>query len=204
MKDQELEIKLLVRDLAAVENRLKALGAKLQQARILEVNLRFDTPQGELSKSFKALRLRKDHQARLTYKGPSETQEGVRVRTEIEFVVDDFEAASNFLLALGFQILMIYEKYRSVYNYRGVSVTLDELPYGKFVEIEGPDPAIIRQVNQDLELDWECKIPESYLMLFNRICQKEGLQNRDLSFEDFADRDLAERVLDIKPADMIS
>ena len=203
MKDIELEVKFLVRDLASVENHLKALGAKMLQARILEVNLRFDTPEGELSKSFKALRLRKDHQARLTYKGPSETQEGVRVRTEIEFIVDDFDAARNFLLALGFQIFMIYEKYRSIYNYQGVSITLDELPYGNFVEIEGPDPASIQQVNRDLGLDWECKIPDSYLMLFNRICQKEGFQNRDLSFEDFTDRDLAERVLEIKPADII-
>jgi len=200
--DQELEIKLLVRDLETIEDRLVALGAKLKQARVLEINLRFDTTQKELSHAYKALRLRKDNQLRLTYKGPSEMREGVRVRQEIEFMVSDFEAARDFLEALGYQVFMIYEKYRTEYDYRGVSISLDELPYGYFVEIEGPDPVSIHKVNQDLDLNWECRISESYLMIFNQISQKAGLTYRDLTFELFQDRDLAERVLRLIPADL--
>jgi adenylate cyclase, class 2 len=200
--DQELEIKLLVRDLKAIEDRLMSLGAKLKQARVLEINLRFDTTQKELSRTYKALRLRKDNQLRLTYKGPSETREGVRVRQEIEFTVSDFEAARDFLEALGYQVFMVYEKYRTEYDYHGVSISLDELPYGYFVEIEGPDPVSIRKVNQDLSLNWEGRITESYLMIFNQISQKAGLTYRDLTFELFQERDLAERVLGFIPADL--
>ena len=201
MNDQELEIKLLVRDLKSIEERLQSFGAALQQERTHEINLRFDTPGNEFSKSAQAIRLRRDTAARMTYKGPSESRQGVRVRQEIEFVVDDFSAARNFLLALGYVIIIIYEKYRTVYEYNGVLVTLDELPYGYFVEIEGQDPASIMKVNQELGLNWESKIPESYIMMFNRIRQLEKLATRDLLFESINDREMAERVLRLKPAD---
>ena len=201
MKEQELEVKLLVRDLEAVEQKLVELGAVIKQERILEINLRFDTPQGELSRSYKALRLRKDNRSRLTYKGPSESIEGVRVRQEIEFTVSDFDAARGFLEALGYQVFMIYEKFRTEYIYQGISISLDELPYGCFVEIEGPDPKSIQMINRELNLKWENRINESYLMMFNHISQRAGLKHRDLTFETFKERDLAEKVMNLIPAD---
>ena len=201
MNGQEIEIKLFVRDLDVVENRLKSMGAELEQPRTHEINLRFDTAESELSKANKALRLRSDTKARMTFKGPSVNRGGVRERQEIEFVVDDFHSARAFLEALGFRIKLVYEKYRAQYLYQGVRVTLDELPYGKFVEIEGPDPASIHELCDELKLNWENKISESYVMLFNRLQRQEGYQVRDLIFENFSDEVIAERDLDLRPAD---
>jgi adenylate cyclase class 2 len=201
MNGQEIEIKLFVRDLDVVENRLKAIGAELEQPRTHEINLRFDTAESELSKAGKALRLRSDTKARMTYKGPSVNRGGARERQEIEFVVDDFHSAKAFLEALGFRIKLIYEKYRAEFIYQGVRVTLDELPYGKFVEIEGPDPASIYELCDELKLNWENKISESYVMLFNRLQRQEGYQVRDLIFENFSDEVIAERDLGLRPAD---
>jgi hypothetical protein len=39
-------------------------------------------------------------------------------------------------------------------------------------------------------------------MIFNQISQKAGLTYRDLTFELFQERDLAERVLGFIPADL--
>jgi adenylate cyclase class IV len=100
MKDQELEVKFFVTNLPAVEGRLQDLGAHLTLPRVFEVNLRFDTPSNDLSKSLRVLRLRKDAIARLTYKGPASGLGGARLRQELEFEVSDFAVARAFLEAL--------------------------------------------------------------------------------------------------------
>ena len=201
MNDQELEVKFFVADLAAVEARLQALEARLLQPRVHEVNLRFDTPDGELSRQFRVLRLRQDEAARLTYKGPSEYQEGVRLRQEIEFTVGDFGAAQRFLEALGYRVALMYEKYRTTYELEGVHVTLDKMPYGTFIEIEGPDPASIRHVNEQLGLNWDHRVPESYTMLFERLRDTLDLSFTDLSFANFAGLDISMEAINVKPAD---
>lgn len=185
MKNQELEVKFYVHDLAAIEQHLVSLGAVLVQPRTFEMNLRFDTPEQELSRNFRVLRLRQDTAARMTFKGPAYGSEGVRVRQEIEFIVEDFEAARDLLEALGYQVSMGYEKYRTVYDLGEVHITLDEMPYGNFVEIEGPDPESILDVNLDLGLIWEARASESYVNIFERLKKELKLDFRDLSFENF-------------------
>ncbi|MGB6421608.1 MAG: hypothetical protein WBF05_07195, partial [Anaerolineales bacterium] len=103
---------------------------------------------------------------------------------------------------LGFFVTMIYEKYRQIYDLDGVSVTLDEMPYEDFVEIEGPDTEGIRKVNNLLELDWDARIMESYVVLFNRINKELDLGFRDLIFENFAGVDVSLEALNLKPADL--
>lgn len=203
MNDQELEVKFYVRDLRILEQRLIRLQAQLIQPRTHEINLRFDTPGGDLSRAFQVLRLRQDNAARLTYKGPARVEGGVRVRQEIEFVVSDFQAARALLEALGYQVAMIYEKYRSMYDFGQVHVTLDVLPYGDFVEIEGPDPESIRSVNDHMGLNWEARAPESYVVLFNRLRQELNLPFRDLVFENFQNLVIPEDVFGLQAADEV-
>ena len=185
MKNQELEVKFYVQDLANIEQRLISLGAVLVQPRTFEINLRFDTLEQELSRNFRVLRLRQDTAARMTFKGPAYGSEGVRVRQEIEFIVENFESARDFLEALGYQVSMGYEKYRTVYDLGEVHITLDEMPYGNFVEIEGPDPESILEVNLDIGLIWEARASESYVTIFERLKEELKLDFRDLSFENF-------------------
>jgi adenylate cyclase, class 2 len=201
MKDQELEVKFFVSDLQAVERRLQALGAHLSLRRVFEVNLRFDTPGGDLGRNFQVLRLRQDVIARLTYKGPASGLEGVRLRREIEFEVSDFDSARAFLDALGYQVMLIYEKYRTAYDLDGVEVSLDELPYGTFVEVEGPSPIAIREVTYKLGLDWNAAIPASYTVLFEQLKARLGLSMRDLSFESFASLSVTPSDLEVGAAD---
>ncbi len=201
MKDQELEVKFYVSDLAGLQQKLERLGARLVQARVHEINLRFDNSQGDLKRGFQVLRLRRDRISRLTYKGPSQTKEGVRVRQEIEITVSDFEATRALLEALGYHVAMMYEKYRASYDLDRVEISLDELPYGSFVELEGPDPARIQAVNRQLGLDWSARAPESYTSLFDHLCTARGFQFADLSFENFRDIDVSPEEMGVFPAD---
>jgi adenylate cyclase, class 2 len=182
---QELEVKFYLSTLTGLENRLKALDAALVQPRVHEVNLRFDTPDMQLTRSSQVLRLRRDNQSILTYKGPGQEIDGVRLRQELEFTVGDFEMAKAFFEALGYQVSVIYEKYRAVYDLGAVHITLDEMPYGNFAEIEGPDGKIIQETARLLVLDWETRIIDSYLVLFDRVKTVLGLSFRDLTFENF-------------------
>ncbi len=198
---KELEVKFFVLDLAEVERRLLELGAAPSQARTLEVNLRFDSAAGELAQSLRVLRLRKDTATRLTYKGPAQSYGGARLRPEIEFEVSDFEAAQAFLEALGYQVVVVYEKYRAMYELAGVHVTLDEMPYGNFVEIEGPDPVSLQIVNRKLALDWQAQVPGSYTSIFERLKAEQGYNFRDLTFENFQGIAITAEMLHVTPAD---
>lgn len=201
MKQEEAEVKFYIKDLKSLEARLRSLGAQLTQHRTFEQNLRFDTPDKELAKGSKVLRLRRDLQARLTFKGPSEDVDGVRVRKEIEFVLADFQAARQLLLELGYLVSMQYDKYRAVYDLLGVQISLDELPYGNFLEVEGPDPATIHTISTMLGLNWEARVPESYTVLFEQIQVRLQLNFNDLIFDNFANLDLKPSDLNVIPAD---
>lgn len=194
---QEIEVKFYVQDLLALEARLRKLSARLLRPRIHEFNLRFDLPDGSLRREQRVLRLRRSDDARLTYKGPGSIVEGAMSRQEIEFIVSDFGAAQNFLEALDYQVVVMYEKYRTTYmietsevskDLGGLSalIMLDELPYGNFVEIEGELPAAIRAAAGRLGLGWETHLTESYLALFERLRGKLGFTFRDLTFDNFA------------------
>lgn len=199
--DQEIEIKLHVSSLSGVENRLQELGARLVQPRTHEINLRFDTPNETLGCTSQVLRLRQDTAARLTYKGPGTMQDGVRTRQEIEFVVEDFNAARNLLEALGYQVKMLYEKYRTVYDLEAAHITLDEMPYGNFVEIEAPDVDRVQAMGRRLALDLQAAASESYVMIFDRLCLRLALPFRDLSFENFDGLEIDLGEMGIRPAD---
>ena len=184
MNGQETEVKFFVRDLKRIEMRLQEMEAHLIQPRVHEVNLRFDNEQGDLRKSLKVLRLRQDTEAKFTFKGPSEERAGgVLTRKEIEFTVGSFEAAKEFLELLGFVPVVFYEKYRTTYEFHGVHIMLDELPYGTFVEIEGENIDNLQNVARLLNLNWNAIVKAGYHALFERITVKYGLEPSQLSFE---------------------
>ncbi len=198
---QELEVKLYISNLKALRQKLESLGANLTHPQKLETNLRFDTAKGDLSRSYRVLRLRRYVGVQVTYKGPSEFVEGVRTRQEIEFAVGDFEATRDLFEALGYQVVLAYEKMRAVYDLVGVEVSLDELPYGSFIEIEGPDADSIRATANKLGLNWEARISGSYSALFEKLRQRLDLPFNDLTFRNFEGLNITADDLGVRPAD---
>jgi adenylate cyclase, class 2 len=197
---QELEVKFYIPDLPAFEKRLEDQGAALELPRVHEVNLRFDTPTETLSRAYQVLRLRQDTLARVTFKGPGIEKDGVRQRQELEFSVSDFAAAQAVFEALGYQVALLYEKYRTTYLLGGVLVVLDEMPYGNFIEIEGPDGESIQKAARQLGVDWEKRILDSYVLMFERLRQAKGWTFRDLSFDNFAGKIVSPEDLGVQRA----
>lgn len=208
-KEQEIEVKFYVRDLDRVEQNLHKLNARLAQERAFETNLRFDTADTSLGRQRRVLRLRRpapgykpdDPQGLLTYKGPTQSGQAISIRQEIQVVVSDFETASHLLAALGYQMVVMYEKWRTVYLVGQVDVDLDQTPMGNFIEIEGPNTASIQDVAQKLGLDWEARSGESYMALFNRVRLAKGLSVQNLSFSELSGVEIGPQELGLRPAD---
>jgi len=198
---QEIESKFYVRDLPPIENRLLDLGATCRVPRGFEYNLRYDDPEGSLQRERKVLRLRQFDDTRLTFKGPGKNIGGALSRTEIELVVDNFENAKLFLAGLGYQTVMIYEKYRAIYELDGALITLDELPYGRFVEIEAGGLEEITSLARKLGLNPQTAIPASYQGLFEQLRKSKNLSIQHLTFEAFAGLQIFPDELGVRIAD---
>jgi len=203
MDGQETEVKFYVNDLKRVEERVRGLGAQLIQPRIFESNLRFDLPDGSFLREGKALRLRQDEAARITFKGAALYTEGVRSRPEFETTLGDFETGRKILEALGYVLIATYEKYRSTYELGDLHIMLDELPYGNFVEIEGPDIETLQSAASQLELDFSTAVPISYLFLFTDLCQGRELDPTQLTFSALERLKISADDLNVRAADTL-
>jgi len=181
---QETEIKFLIDNLPLFEKRVKDIGAVLHRARTYELNFRFDTPDQRLTKQFQVLRLRQDQSVHLAFKGAADPSSEVSVRQEIEFEVSDPASARQFLEALGYQVTITYEKYRTTYFLGDTEIVLDELPYGNFVEIEGPDLPSIKNIAASLKLNWKDRIKLGYLTIFIQLKEKFNLNASNLLFSE--------------------
>lgn len=201
MENKEREIKLYVQDLSSIADRLRVCGADLVRERMFERNLRLDKPDLSLKEAGQLLRIRQDNQVRITYKEAAAVEDGVITRTELEFVADDFAIAKKLFEALGYQVIVIYEKYRREYRLGDVKVMLDELPYGDFIEIEAPNNVLIDGAAQMLGLDRTRGIETNYLGLLEIVKKNLDLSFRDLTFTNFENISVSASDLAVRPAD---
>ena len=202
--NQEIEVKFLISNLPALLEKIQSLGALTLRPRMLEVNLRFDTHDMKLSERAQVLRLRQDDQAILTFKSPGEIVNGVISRTELEVIVSDFQTTRAILEALGFQVFMTYEKYRQNFKLNDLVASVDEMPYGNFIELEGNSPEHVRATADLLGLDWNQRINLSYTALLGLFNQNTGNTFQDLSFETFSGLRVLPEQLGLAYADLVS
>ncbi len=188
---QEVEVKLYTPELNLVRRALEAAGAALKSPRVFERNLRYENAARTLTAQGIVLRLRQDEQATLTYKAGESSECGIFRRFEAEVVVSDFTTMDIILRRLGYEVALIYEKYRTTYALGDAEIALDELPYGNFTEIEA-DAATIERLVHELGLGGFRRMTSSYTAIFAALKRKLGLEMRDCSFEGFCDINIGE------------
>jgi adenylate cyclase class 2 len=194
----EIEVKFLVDDVQAMQTRLLRAGANKTKDRIFERNVRYDNPWEGLRHKGQLLRLRADDGVRLTFKGEAQDagQSEAKVREELEVSLDDFETTAAILERIGFEPFQVYEKYRETWQLDDVEVGLDELPFGCFVELEGPEAAL-SPTAEKLGLRWQQRILDNYLLLMAQLQERRKLAFSDLTFDNFDGEDAS--VADIYP-----
>lgn len=169
----EIEVKLRIADKRRLLGQLARLEAKQVRARVHEMNTLYDTPNGNLARQGRMLRLRVERpesrpngagrtrklgsgkpefSALLTLKGPPRGRRAsklgpYKVREERELRIADARDVPGILEALGVRPWFRYEKFRSSFELpgmRNLKLALDETPIGLFLELEGPREEINR------------------------------------------------------------
>ncbi len=195
----ETEVKIYTPDLRAITDALARIGAVRVKERVYERNVRYDDAGETLTPAGIVVRLRQDTHARLTVKAPpdagADLADNVRTRFEAEVTVDDFDTMDVILQRLGYHPHVVYEKYRTTYAYGEAEIVLDEMPFGNFIEVEGPPDAIERTLAA-LGLAHAPRILSSYMVLFDRIKAALGLHMHDLTFANFEGVDIPPGAFD--------
>ena len=164
----ECELKFRVdgpRDHARLRALLRKRGARLD-GKYDEENYRFDGPGKSTRRTTLRLRvLDGGPRGVLTAKGPARFVGGVKVREETEVEVKDAHATLDLLTELGFHVEFTYKKHRVMWTLDGVvSVTLDTLAFGSFVELEGP-LEVLPEKARSLDFDPKDALKDSYSVL---------------------------------------
>ena len=95
------------------------------------------------------LRLRKtDRKTTLTYKEKVPTENDFKHQIEHETEVSDVGEMEHIIEKLGYRLSVVYEKHRKAWWLGNVEVVLDELPFGYYMEIEGPIDDILTAEKQ--------------------------------------------------------
>jgi adenylate cyclase class 2 len=132
-----------------VQRRLPEIGAVFEGEEFEENTLYSGAA---LDVGTSVLRLRRvGDSAMLTYKQRFPGVSAVKQQQEDETKVSDAEAMEAILDALGFVPALVYEKRRATWRLDQTEIVIDELPFGLFMEIEGPESEI-RKVERRLAI----------------------------------------------------
>lgn len=180
----EVEVKFHIDAPADMRRRILALGA-VSGGKAFESNATYDDPAQSLKGEGMLLRLRRTTAAHtLTLKTPAGDSTEFKVMKELESQVSDPDAIHALLENLGYRVWRRYEKQRETLALGGVSFCLDAMPFGDFLEIEGPGERI-RPLAAQLGLAWQRRILTNYYAIFDRIRSRMGLNFNDITFDRF-------------------
>lgn len=180
----EREIKIEIKDPLSYIAKLEDLRAVfLGFAK--QITYRFDTPKKDLKKKGIFLRTRKGFKMTVTLKkkiAEISDNENYKLREEIEVEINDFEKMNRLLEELGFTYLRRMEKYRARWQYNNLEITLDELPFGIFSEIEGPEKEI-EEFLEKTQLQNLKRITKTYWSLDKEWKRTNNIKEENIVFK---------------------
>lgn len=136
----EVELKARLKNRSEVVAALLACGFQ-KDSEVHETDVYFNGTDRDFQQTDEALRLRRVVQggrthARITYKGPKRDVR-LKMRTEHETAVDEYESMYALLLALGHIPVREVKKTRAIFTREGVHACVDTLEgLGDFLELE--------------------------------------------------------------------
>jgi adenylate cyclase class 2 len=171
----EVELKFPVHSFDSVLEKLDEMGCT-PGAPVAEENLVFDTPEGTLSTMGILLRVRRSKgETLLTVKAPVDVRTSMKIREEHEILLPvGGDEVSALLGALGYRVVASYQKTRRRSRIDSVTVCLDTLRFGRFVELEASSEGQIVRAVRKLDLDFRSGLAESYLTLAARSGSRES------------------------------
>lgn len=180
---QEVEVKFLVPDLKALEQKLREHGFRCDTPSTHEVNTLYDLPGQKLRRRGEILRLRYyGDKWKLTHKAKGKPGRH-KSRGELETAVADGKAMDALLRALGYSPSFVYEKFRAEWSDDEGNVVLDHTPIGDIAEIEGKSRWIDRTARA-LGINVNEYITKSYPELFFEWKRKTKCKAMNMTFRE--------------------
>lgn len=152
----EIEVKFLNVNHDAIREKLKTLGATLEQPMRLMRRSIIDYPDRRLQETKDGwIRIRDEgDKVTLTYKESQEHQFGGA--KEIETTVESFEKTRDIFLAAELTEHSYQETKRETWVISDVEIVLDEWPWlNPYIEVEGSSEAKVKEVSAHLGFDWK-------------------------------------------------
>lgn len=144
----EIEVKIEIKDVEKIKDKITSLGAKLIKNRHLEENTLYDFPNQSLYRKHQALRLRiANKKAFLAFKDAPQKSRKFKIREEYQTEVKSVKNTTKILKELRLAPTIEYKKYRSVYRIHRLKICLDETSFGTFLELEGERNEIVKVAN---------------------------------------------------------
>lgn len=152
----EIEVKFLALDHDDIRTKLIAIGATLETPIRLMRRVTIDTADMKQKGAF--VRVRDEgNRVTLTYK--QFDQLSVDGAKEIEVEVSNFQNTIDLLAAAGLTQGSFQESKRETWKLGTTEIVLDEWPWIKpYIEIEGESEVTLRDVAEQLDLDWNTAI----------------------------------------------
>lgn len=152
---QEIEAKFLRQDHDAIRLKLQELGAVCKVPKRLVRRTVLDFPDRRLKADGAWIRLREelDGSIELMLKKVASDELGQTFEQPVS--VGDYQAAKQFLLAIGLDIKAEEESKRELWQLGDVEIILDEWPWvDPYIEIEAPTEDAVQSCASKLGLDW--------------------------------------------------
>ncbi|MCL5010721.1 MAG: class IV adenylate cyclase [Patescibacteria group bacterium] len=178
--NREIEVKFKTENRSQMQEKINGLGA-VYAGEAFERTILFDTPADSLREQGKFLRLRSGFKNVITLKTKISNPD-FKEREEIELEISDLPKMKIILEGLGFSKRRIMEKRRQKWNLGEAEITLDELPFGDYLEIEASE-ALIREIAAKLGFDFNDKITLSYWGLWREIAKPQESNQGDIVFK---------------------
>lgn len=177
----EVEIKFLIEDRSALEDKLGQSGFREKTRSTHETNTLYDFDGQKLRKRGELLRIREfGGKWKVTHKAKG-TAGRHKSRLETETSVADGEQLAAIFQSLGLAPSFRYEKFRSEWTDGRGEVVLDHTPIGDFGEIEGP-PDWIDEVAAQLGISPDKYITGSYAELFQKFKARTHSNAENMTF----------------------
>ena len=185
---KEIEAKIRIDSFDSVINQLVKHKA-VEHSRVVQNDTFYDTGSGDLKNAHCGLRIRRQKahgmdQYFLTYKGPKE--EGpYKIRPESEIEISDADGLGIILKCLGYNEVLVFEKKRDIWILDNCEICLDEVAMlGRFIEVEGPDPDIVRSVLEKLGLAEYEHINNGYASMVRKKLKHHNCHKSEALFDD--------------------
>lgn len=182
MQKTEKELKFLVTDLEELVKSLLKNGAEVLN-RSKEKTIRLDTADMTLEKRGVFIRVRAGSKNTITLKEKIGEDTTVRQRKETEFEIEDVDKMAYILEKIGLNYVRIMEKYRLNLKYKGAVLSIDEMPFGLYLEIEGEEEQI-NNIAVELGYSLDNKILGTYWDIFEDHKKETGETGTNIVFSE--------------------